>query len=61
MIIANLIGFGMGQDSLIEILLNMLKMTSVVNFLKLLIFFVPLVVVMFYVRKKESEAEIKKF
>ncbi len=65
MIIANLIGFGMGHEGLVEILINMFNMTSLAYFVKILIFLVPSVIVMFYVREKEADgktsANIKKF
>jgi hypothetical protein len=53
MIIANLIGFGMGHEGLFEILLKMMQMTSVIYFLSILLFLMPSVVVMFYVREME--------
>ncbi len=59
MIIANLIGFGMGHEGLGEILYNMLQMTSLTYFIKILLFLVPSVVVMFYVREKEEMADLK--
>jgi hypothetical protein len=65
MIIANLIGFGMGHEGLVEILINMLNMTSLAYFFKILIFLVPSVIVMFYVREKEAggkaSGNLKKF
>ncbi len=54
MIIANLIGFGMGHEGLFQIILNILKMTSVDYFIKILFFLIPSVIVMFYVREKEE-------
>jgi hypothetical protein len=54
MIIANLIGFGMGHEGLGEILMNMLQMTSFTYIIKILLFLVPSVIVMFYVREKEE-------
>jgi hypothetical protein len=53
MVIANLIGFGMGADGLYAILVKMFRMTSIGYFMKILFFFMPLVAVMFFVREKE--------
>ena len=53
MIIANLIGFGMGHEGLLEILLKILNMTSATYFIYIILFIMPSVVVMFYVREKE--------
>lgn len=60
MIIANLIGFGMGVDGLYKILIQMFRMTSYAYFLKITLIFIPLVVVMFYVREKERIDQGKK-
>jgi hypothetical protein len=57
MIIANLIGFGMGHEGLYEIVLNMLQNTSFLYFIQILIFLMPSVVVQFFVREKEAQAE----
>lgn len=54
MVIANLIGFGTGFEGLYQILVRMFQLTSLVYFLKILLFLMPSVVVMFYVREKEK-------
>jgi hypothetical protein len=54
MIITNLIGFGMGLDGLSQILVNIFHMTSLDYLFKILLFLTPSVVVMFYIREKET-------
>ena len=53
MIVANLIGFGMGSEGVNFIIKKILKMTSPIYFIKILIFLVPSTVTMFYVRELE--------
>lgn len=56
MIIANLIGFGMGHNALYEILINIWNEASYFFIFKVILFLVPSVIVMFYVREKEKES-----
>jgi D-alanyl-lipoteichoic acid acyltransferase DltB (MBOAT superfamily) len=53
MIVANLIGFGMGSEGVNFIIKKILKMTSPIYFIKILIFLIPSTVTMFYVRELE--------
>lgn len=53
MIIANLIGFGMGSEGLSEIIYKIYKMTSPLYFIKMIIFLIPSTVFMFYIRDRE--------
>ena len=53
MIVANLIGFGMGSEGVSEITLKILKMTSPLYFGKILVFLIPSTITMFYIRDKE--------
>ena len=54
MCITNLIGFGMGNKGLTEILVNIFNITSLDHLFKILLFLTPSVVVMFYIREKEK-------
>ena len=54
MIITNLIGFGMGFDGLSQIIVNIFKKTSLDYLFKILLFLIPSVIVMFYIREKEK-------
>ena len=54
MIVANLIGFGMGSEGVTFITKKILQMTSPIYFLKILIFLIPSTVTMFYIRELES-------
>ena len=53
MVIANLIGFGMGSEGLREITSKIVQMTSPMYFLKIIIFLIPSTVTMFYIRDRE--------
>ena len=53
MIVANLIGFGMGSEGVNFIIKKILKMTSPIYFIKILIFLIPSTVTMFYIRELE--------
>jgi hypothetical protein len=53
MIIANLIGFGMGSEGVSEITVKILKMTSPLYFVKIMVFLIPSTITMFYIRDKE--------
>jgi hypothetical protein len=55
MIIANLIGFGMGHNDLYGILLKIWNETNLIYLTKVISFLIPSVIVMFYVREKERE------
>lgn len=57
MIIANLIGFGMGHNALYDILLQIWNEASYFFMFKIIIFLIPSVIVMFYVREKESKID----
>ncbi len=54
MIIANLIGFGMGHNNLYEIILKICREASYIFIIKVILFLVPSVIVMFYIREKEE-------
>jgi len=56
MIIANLIGFGMGHNALYEILIKIGNEANFFFIFKVIIFLVPSVIVMFYVREKENKS-----
>jgi len=56
MIIANLIGFGMGHNALYEILVKIWNEASYFFIFKVILFMIPSVIVMFYVRERESKA-----
>ena len=56
MVIANLIGFGMGHNALYEILLKIWSEASYFFIFKVILFLVPSVIVMFYVREKENKS-----
>ena len=60
MIIANLIGFGIGNKELVDALLNLFKLTTPLRFIKISIFFFPFTFAMFYVRELERINGIKK-
>ena len=60
MIIANLIGFGIGNKELVDALLNLFKLTTPVRFIKISMFFFPFTFAMFYVRELERINGIKK-
>ena len=53
MALANLIGFGIGSEGVILIIMKILKLTSFTYFFKILLFLIPLTVSMFYVRDIE--------
>lgn len=53
MIIANLIGFGMGSEGVRDITMKIIKLTSPIYFMKIVLFFIPLTVVIFYIRDRE--------
>ena len=59
MIIANLIGFGMGHNDLYGILLKIWNETSPLYLSKIILFLIPSVILMFYVREKEKEKNKK--
>jgi len=54
MIIANLIGFGMGHNALYDIILKIWTEASYIFIFKIILFLIPSVIVMFYVREKED-------
>jgi len=56
MIIANLIGFGMGHNALYEILSKIWDEASYFFICKVILCLVPSVIVMFYVREKENKS-----
>lgn len=45
----------MGQNGLYNIILRILDEVSIFYFIKIVIFFIPTVIVMFYVREKEKQ------
>lgn len=55
MIIANLIGFGMGHNDLYSIMWKIMDEASCFFLLKVIIYLIPSVIVMFYVREKEEQ------
>ena len=60
MVIANLIGFGIGNKELVDALYNLLKVTTPLRFFEVLFFFFPLTFTMFMVRDIEKLYGIKK-
>ena len=53
MVIANLIGFGMGSEGLREITNKIIHMTSPMYFIKIILFLIPSTATMFYIRDRE--------
>ena len=60
MIIANLIGFGIGNKELVDALYNLLKLTTPFRFIEIIIFFFPFTFAMFMIRDIEKMYGIKK-
>ena len=60
MITANLIGFGIGNKTLVDALLNLIKLTTPIRFLSIVLYFMPLSFVMLYIRELEIKNGIKK-
>jgi hypothetical protein len=54
MIIANLIGFGMGSEGVIQLTMKIISLTSFTYFFKILFFLIPSTVSMFYIRDLEK-------
>ena len=54
MILANLIGFGMGSEGVIELTMKIVSLTSFTYFFKILLFLIPSTVSMFYIRDLEK-------
>ena len=55
MIIANLIGFGVGSEEVVDVLFKLLKKCKLYNFIYQVIFFMPMVIVMYYMRGVEEQ------
>jgi hypothetical protein len=54
MILANLIGFGMGSEGVIQLTKKIIYLTSFTYFFKILLFLIPSTVSMFYIRDLEK-------
>ena len=54
MILANLIGFGMGSEGVIELTMKIVSLTSFTYFFFFFLFLIPSTVSMFYIRDLEK-------
>ena len=60
MMLANLIGFGIGNKNLVDTLWNLIKMTTPLRFFGLVLFYAPFTFVMFFIREVEKNNGIEK-
>jgi D-alanyl-lipoteichoic acid acyltransferase DltB (MBOAT superfamily) len=59
LVLSNLIGFGMGHEGLLDIILEILNKTSFIYVVKILLFLVPSSILQLYIRELESLSDKK--